>query len=71
MPNDFVYFFLKFPILIMFKNKHEKPINQLPPIIAPKALDNNMYVVFNYLKVLKEGHLADKDLYINKVSLDA
>ena len=70
IPNDFVDFFLKFPILSMFKNKHEMSINQLPPLIVPEALDSNMQIVCNYLKVLKEGHLADKDLYINKVSLD-
>ena len=70
IPNDFIDFFLKFPILSMFKHKNKMSIAKLPPLIVPRELNSNIQIVCNYLKLLKEGHLADKDLYIKNVSMD-
>ena len=70
IPNGFVDFFLKFPLLSMFKNKYEMTINQLPPLEIDEKIDSNIQIVCNYLKLLKENKLSDKDLYIKGVSLE-
>ena len=70
IPNGFVDFFLKFPILSMFKNKYEMSINKLPPLIVEPQINSNIQIVCNYLKLLKENKLASKDLYIKNVSLE-
>ena len=69
IPNGFVDFFLKFPILSMFKNKYVMSINKLPPLIVEKEINSNIQIVCNYLKLLKEKKIADKDLYIRNVSM--
>ena len=70
IPNGFVDFFLKFPILNMFKNKTYMKIDNLPPLIVDKEINSNIQIVCNYLKLLKSGKLADKDLYIKNISYD-
>ena len=70
IPNGFVNFFLKFPILGMFRNRIEMKIDNLPPLKVPAELDSNVQIVCNYLKLLKSGKLADQDLYIKNVSID-
>ena len=67
--NGFVYFFLKFPILSMFKNRISMSINNLPPLIVQKEINSNLQIVCNYLKLLNSGKLAEKDLYIKNVSI--
>ena len=71
IPNGFVDFFLKFPLLNMFDKKHEMKINNLPELIVPKEINSNMQIVCNYLKLLKNGKLADHDLYIKNISIDS
>ena len=70
IPNGFIDFFLKFPILSMFKNKKEMSIKKLPPLIIDEKLNSNIQIVCNYLKAFKENKLANKDLYIKNVSMD-
>ena len=70
IPNGFIDFFLKFPILDMFKNKYKLTIDKLPPLQVDLKLDSNIQIVCNYLKLLKEGKLDDHDLYIKNVSIN-
>ena len=70
IPNGFIDFFLKFPILDMFKNKYKMTIDKLPPLQVDSKLDSNIQIVCNYLKLLKEGKLDDHDLYIKNVSIN-
>ena len=70
IPNGFVDFFLKFPILSMFKNKTVMTIDNLPPLIVPAKINSDIQIVCNYLKLLKSGKLSEKDLYIKGVSMD-
>ena len=70
IPNGFIDFFLKFPILSMFKNIDKMSIENLPPLIVPPQINSNIQIVCNYLKLLKSGKLADKDLYIKNVSME-
>ena len=51
IPNGFVDFFLKFPILDMFKNIEKMSIENLPPLIVPKEINSNLQIVCNYLKM--------------------
>jgi len=70
IPNGFIDFFLKFPILDMFKNKYKMSINKLPPLVVDPRIDSNIQIVCNYLKLLEEGKLNDHDLYIKNVSIN-
>ena len=70
IPCGFINFFLKFPILNMFKKKIEMKIDKLPSLIVDPDIKSNIQIVCNYLKLLKEGQLAEKDLYIKGVSLE-
>jgi hypothetical protein len=62
IPNSFIDFFEKFPILSLFNIKEMK-ISNLYPLIEPKELDSNIQIVANYLKSLKEKNI---DEYIIK-----
>jgi len=64
IPNGFVDFFLKFPILSIFENKIEMKIENLPPLLVKEELNSNIQIVCNYLKLLKRGLISEKDLYI-------
>ena len=70
LPNGLIDFFLKFPILSIFKNKHEMSINKLPHLIVSPELNSNIQIVYNYLKLLKNGNLAYKDLFIKNVFMN-
>ena len=70
IPNGFFDFFLKFPILGMFKNIDKLSIEKLPPLIVPVQINSNLQIVCNYLKLLKSGKIAEQDLYIKNVSLE-
>ena len=67
IPNSFIDFFLKFPILTLFNIKEMK-ISNLSPLIVPEALDSNIQIVANYLKSLKEGKIDNYDLIIPNVT---
>ena len=67
IPNSFINFFEKFPILTLFKMKEIK-ITNLSPLIVPNNLDSNIQIVANYLKCLKEGKINDFDLIIPNVT---
>ena len=45
-------------------------IENLPPLIVPPQINSNLQIVCNYLKLLKSGKLAEKDLYIKSVSFE-
>ena len=62
IPNDFIDFFEKFPILGLFKIKEMK-ISHLAPLIVPKKLDSNIQVIANYIKAVKENKINQFDLY--------
>jgi energy-coupling factor transporter ATP-binding protein EcfA2 len=70
IPNGFINFFLKFPILSMFENKTEMKIENLPPLIIEEQINSNRQIVCNYLKLLKSGKISDKDLNIKNVSYE-
>ena len=71
IPCGFIDFFLKFPILNMFKNKKKMTINKLPPLIVSEKINSNIQIVCNYLKLLKEKKLDSNDLFIENISADA
>ena len=63
IPNTFINFLEKFPILNLFKIK-ELTIKKLAPLIVPKDIKCNIEVVANYLKCLKEDKIKWYDLVI-------
>ena len=63
IPNTFINFLEKFPILNLFKIK-ELTIKNLAPLIVPKDIKCNIEVVANYLKCLKEDKIKWYDLVI-------
>ena len=67
IPNTFIDFFLKFPILTLFKVKEMK-ISNLPLLIVPENLDSNIQIVANYLKFQKNDEINNYDLIIPKVT---
>ena len=69
IPNTFIGFFEKFPILSLFQIKEIK-IAELAPLIVPKELDSNIQVVANYLKALKEDKINNYDLIFPKITPD-
>ena len=57
IPNGFIDFISKFPILKLFVN-HKLLIKELPPLIVPKdSLTNNIQIVANYLKDFKNNKM--------------
>ena len=61
IPNTFINFFEKFPILNLF-NITEIKIANLAPLIVPNNISCNIEVVANYLKALKENKINEFDL---------
>ena len=61
IPNSFIDFFSKFPILSLFK-RNGITIKNLPSLVCKKELYSNDQIVANYLKVLKESNLDNVDL---------
>ena len=70
IPNGLFDFFLRYPILSMFKNKIKMTIGNLPPLMVSQDINSNIQIVCNYLKILKNGKLEKKDLYIPNISLN-
>ena len=69
IPNTFIDFFEKFPILTLFPIKEMK-ISQLAPLIVPPQLDSNIQIVANYLKCLKEDKINNSDLIFPNITPD-
>ena len=69
IPNGFIDFMKKFPILDIF-NKKELKLNNLEPLIVGDILDDNVQIVANYLKLLKEDteSLNNRDLYFEGIN---
>ena len=61
IPNSFIDFFSKFPILTLFSST-KLTIEKLSPLIVSRDIKSNEQVVANYLKALKENRLDSEDL---------
>jgi hypothetical protein len=64
IPNGFINYIAKFPILDLFP-KIELTIKELAPLIVSDHLSSNEQIVANYLKVLNNNQIDDHDLYFN------
>ena len=64
IPNDYINFFEKFPILtlILQKEEHKMSIKNLEPLIVPNEINSNIQIVCNYLKQRKNNKIDDFDL---------
>ena len=67
IPNGFIDFLKKFPILTLFPSRMYS-IQRLEPLIVPKQIDSNIQIVANYLKSLEEKTIDTKDLFFDKVT---
>ena len=67
IPNSFIDFFSKFPILNLF-TKTKIPINDLSPIIISKNITSKEQIVCNYLKALKENRIDLEDINFPSIS---
>ena len=65
IPNGFINFIEKFPILTLFPSK-KLSIEKLDPLIIEEDISSNSQVVANYLKALNEGKVDSNDLYFGK-----
>ena len=74
IPNGFIDFYAKFPILTLFPQKQEfkLSINHLEPLIVSNKLDSNIQIVCNYLKIFKDTNKIDTvDLFIPNITQDS
>ena len=69
IPNTFINFFEKFPILNLFSIKEMK-ISTLAPLIVPPDITNNIEIVANYLVALNENKINEYDLIIPNFTPD-
>jgi hypothetical protein len=67
IPNGFIDFMKKFPILTLFPTK-QYTIKKLEPLIVPKKIDSNIQIVANYLKALEDKTIDNKDLFFDKIT---
>ena len=67
IPNGFIRFMEKFPILTLFPSQKLK-LENLAPLIVSNDISSNVQVVANYLKALKDNILDTKDLYFESIS---
>ena len=69
IPNGFVDFIKKFPVLDIFETTTLK-IDDLAPLIVPNILDSDVQIVANYLKLLKEdvNCINDNDIIFEGIS---
>ena len=67
IPNGFINFIEKFPILSLF-HIEELKIKELAPLIVSNQLTSNEQIVANYLKALNDKTIDDNDLYIEGIS---
>ena len=72
IPNGFINFFRKFPILDLIPQKpgNKLLINQLEPLIVPKELDSKVQIVSNYLKLFNQEKIDENDLNIPGIITD-
>ena len=72
IPNGFINFFAKFQILDLIpKNlQYKLLIKNKEPLIVDNKLDSNIQIVSNYLKLMEEKKIDNKDLYIPNVTQD-
>ena len=72
IPNGFIDYMKKFPILEIFKNKTMLEIQKLAPLIVPKEINSNVQVVANYLKYLKDNkdELNSHNIFFKGISPD-
>ena len=61
IPNGFVNLINKFPILQLFKET-KLLLRNLPELKVSQDLYSNVQIVANYLKLLKNNEIDDKDL---------
>ena len=57
IPNSFINFFDKYPILKLFPNR-ELTLDPLEPLIVPEDICSNVKIVSLYLKLLKEENVV-------------
>ena len=69
IPNSFIDFFAKFPILNLFPKKMLS-INNLAPLIVSYELSSNIQIVCNYLKGLQDKNIDEKDLIFPNITPD-
>ena len=67
IPNTFINFLDKFPILTLFKIK-ELNLSKLAPLIVPTDLNSNIQIVGNYLKILNEQIIDARDIFFPKIT---
>ena len=65
--NEFIDFFVKFPILTLFDRKDLK-INNLNDLIFSNDLVSNIQIVANYLKAFHDKILGKNDIYFPGIS---
>ena len=72
IPNGFIDYMKKFPILEIFKNKTMLEIEKLAPLIVPNEINSNVQVVANYLKYLKDNkdELNSHNIFFKGISPD-
>ena len=68
IPNGFIDFMKKFPILSLFSSKEPLSIKKLAPLIVPQNIDSNIQIVANFLKSLKDDTIDSYDLYFEGIS---
>ena len=70
IPNGFVSFKLKFPILDLIPKNMEEvlSIKKLPHLIVPKELDSDIQIVSNYLKQLNDYKINEFNIDIPNVT---
>ena len=67
IPNGFIDFMEKFPLLTLFSSR-TLSIKNLAQLIVPKQIDSNIQIVANYLKALKDKTIDTNDLFLDKVT---
>jgi len=70
IPNGFIDFFQKFPILTLFDHK-KLSINNLAPLIIENKVNSKVQIVANYLKALEEENkdmIDAKNLFFETIS---
>ena len=70
IPNGFIDFLQKFPILTLFS--HTKlSINKLDKLIVENDVNSKVQIVANYLKALKDKYIDKENLYFKEISPEA
>ena len=70
IPNGFIDFYTKFPILTLIPEKFKNflSIYNLENLIVSNNIDSNEQIVCNYLKLLKNNCVNDIDLYFPNIT---